>query len=109
MKKTLSLAAIVAFGLAAPAFAWKAYHLEGNTYTILCADGTIHSYTGSGSGISISGDALCEGHGGIAGGGGGPVGGIQQATPVKAKPAGGGMTGGTSIDPASPTDASPNR
>jgi len=73
MKKTVLIATAAIFALSAPAMAWKAYHLEGNQYAILCADGAIFTYSGSGSGLSISGDALCEGHGGIAGGGNTPV------------------------------------
>jgi hypothetical protein len=71
MKKTILIATAAIFAITAPAMAWKAYHLEGNQYAILCADGAIFTYSGSGSGLSISGNALCEGHGGIAGGGGG--------------------------------------
>jgi len=90
MNKLALLAATGIFAITAPAFAWKAYHLEGDKYAILCADGAIFTYSGSGSGLSISGDALCEGHGGIAGGG--PTGRIKQATPVR-DAAGAGGTG----------------
>jgi hypothetical protein len=70
MRNMALIATAAIFAISAPAMAWKAYHLEGNQYAILCTDGAIFTYSGSGSGLSISGDALCEGHGGIAGGGG---------------------------------------
>jgi len=82
MKKLVAAVLVVGMSLASPAMAWQAFHLQGNTYAILCADGAIFTYTGSGSGISISGDALCEGHGGIANPGGGQVGAVKKAKPV---------------------------
>jgi hypothetical protein len=98
MNKLALIAATGFFAIMAPAFAWKAYHLEGSQYAILCDDGAIFTYSGSGSGLSISGNALCEGHGGIAGGGG-PTGGIQQATPMR-QSADGGSTNPPGSGPA---------
>lgn len=53
------------------ASAYTVYKLEDQLYAIICADGQIFSYGGGPGGIGIVGEALCEGHGGIAGGGGG--------------------------------------
>ena len=80
MKKFALVAIAGIFAISSPAMAWKAYHLEGNKYAILCADGAIFTYSGSGSGLSISGDALCKDHGGVAGGG--PTGGVKKAKKV---------------------------
>jgi len=82
MRKLTAAVLAVGMSLATPAMAWQAFHLQGNTYAILCADGAIFTYTGSGSGISISGDALCEGHGGVANPGGGQVGTVKKAKPA---------------------------
>ncbi|MFT5084169.1 MAG: hypothetical protein ACI9Y1_002222 [Lentisphaeria bacterium] len=78
--KTLSLktrinAAILILGAsflcAQAASAYTVYKLKENYYAIVCADGQIFSYSGGVGGIGIVGGALCEGHGGIAGGSGG--------------------------------------
>ncbi|MGM0982764.1 MAG: hypothetical protein ACQEXG_04965 [Pseudomonadota bacterium] len=53
------------------ASAYTVYKLEDRLYAIICADGQIFSYGGGPGGIGIVGEALCEGHGGIVGGGGG--------------------------------------
>lgn len=66
------LVAGIAAALPVPALAWKAYHLEGNLWAIRCNDNTLWSYSGSSAGLGTVGPALCDGHGGIAGGGGGP-------------------------------------
>ncbi len=59
-------------GLCAPfASAYTVYQLKQDYYAIVCADGQIFSYSGGPGGIGIVGEALCEGHGGIAGGNGG--------------------------------------
>ena len=52
--------------VAAPAFALKIYHLQGNQYAIICADGTGYSFSGSATGASEAGVLLCNEHGGIA-------------------------------------------
>lgn len=76
-KKTHVSALVLLFavtGLMAQAvFAYKTYLLEENYYAIVCTDGQIFSYSGSSSGLSTVGPALCEGHGGIVAGGGGGV------------------------------------
>ncbi len=53
------------------ASAYTVYKLEDGLYAIICQDGTINSYSGGPGGIGIVGEALCDGHGGIVGGGGG--------------------------------------
>ncbi|MDZ7851233.1 MAG: hypothetical protein U5L98_00925 [Halomonas sp.] len=53
------------------ASAYTVYKLEEGLYAIICQDGTINSYSGGPGGIGIVGEALCEGHGGVVGGGGG--------------------------------------
>lgn len=71
-KNRLAAAAItlVASALTIPAAsAYTVYQLEPGLYAIVCQDGTINSYSGGPEGIGIVGPALCEGHGGIAGGG----------------------------------------
>jgi hypothetical protein len=75
-----AMAGAVLAASATPALSWKAYELESGLYAIRCADNTLHSYSGSASGLSTVGPALCEGHGGIAGPGGG-------SGPVDVKPA----------------------
>ena len=76
LKKALgTLALTIGVGtLTAPsAMAYTVYQLEEDYYAIVCTDGQIFSYSGSAGGLSTVGPALCEGHGGIAGGnGGGP-------------------------------------
>lgn len=53
------------------ASAYTVYKLEEGLYAIICQDGTINSYSGGPGGIGIVGEALCDGHGGVVGGGGG--------------------------------------
>lgn len=55
------------------ATAYTVYQLDQDYYAIVCEDGQIFSYSGGSGGLSIVGPALCEGHGGIAGGGGGGI------------------------------------
>lgn len=62
----LSLGAVTA----PSAMAYKVYQLEDKYYAIVCADGQIFSYSGGAGGLSTVGPALCEKHGGVAGGGG---------------------------------------
>ena len=71
--KLAALALVVSVGgLFAPlASAYTVYTLANNYYAIVCADGQIFSYSGGPGGIGIVAPALCEGHGGIAGGNGG--------------------------------------
>jgi len=70
---TLALIASIG-GLFAPvASAYTVYTLANNYYAIVCTDGQIFSYSGGAGGIGIVAPALCEGHGGIAGGNGGGV------------------------------------
>lgn len=79
MKSQLSRTRITALvlGLAfcalsiSSASAYTVYKLEDRLYAIICADGQIFSYSGGAGGIGIVGEALCDGHGGIVGGGGG--------------------------------------
>lgn len=78
--KLSALTMVIGFGafMAPAASAYTVYTLANNYYAIVCTDGQIFSYSGSAGGVGIVAPALCEGHGGIAGGnGGGP-------TPVKA-------------------------
>ena len=63
MKITMML--IIFLLLATPAFALKVYHLQGNQYAIICADGTGYSFSGSASGATEAGGILCNEHGGI--------------------------------------------
>ncbi len=63
------------------ASAYTVYLLANNYYAIVCTDGQIFSYSGGPSGVGIVAPALCEGHGGIAGGSGGVM------TATKASPA----------------------
>lgn len=63
--------ALIATALTIPAAsAYTVYKLEDNLYAIICQDGQIFSYGGGPGGIGIVGEALCDGHGGIVGGGG---------------------------------------
>lgn len=55
------------------ASAYTVYQLEPGLYAIICQDGHIFSYSGGPEGIGIVGEALCEGHGGVVGGGGGGI------------------------------------
>jgi hypothetical protein len=71
---TLSVTAL----LAPAASAYTVYLLKKDYYAIVCADGQIFSYSGGPAGIGTVGPALCNGHGGIAGGSGGGL------TPIKA-------------------------
>jgi hypothetical protein len=65
---------LVATALTIPAAsAYTVYKLEDQLYAIICADGQIFSYSGGPGGIGIVGEALCDGHGGIVGGGGGGI------------------------------------
>jgi len=68
--RSLFLSLLFGFLFSTHAFAWNAYHLYNkdghDIWAIECADGTLHSYAGSSSGLSTVGPALCEGHGGIA-------------------------------------------
>ncbi len=66
-----ALALILGLGaVTAPsAMAYKVYQLEDKYYAIVCADGQIFSYSGGAGGLSTVGPALCETHGGVAGGG----------------------------------------
>ncbi len=68
-----ALALMLGLGaVAAPsAMAYKVYQLEDKYYAIVCADGQIFSYSGGAGGLSTVGPALCEKHGGLAGGGDG--------------------------------------
>ncbi|ANV87342.1 hypothetical protein [Picosynechococcus sp. PCC 7117] len=77
--KTLTFLMIPAMALSLmpqSALAWNAYHLYNkdgrDIWAIECADGTLHSYAGSSSGLGTVGPALCEDHGGIANPGGDP-------------------------------------
>ncbi|PCK05862.1 MAG: hypothetical protein COA42_17810 [Alteromonadaceae bacterium] len=71
---TLSLVAGISALFAPAASAYTVYSLAKDYYAIVCADGQIFSYSGGAGGIGIVGPALCEGHGGMAGGnGGGPT------------------------------------
>jgi|GEM_PF-5278629 len=66
--RLLSLAlcsAGLAVACTGPAAAWVSYQLGDNYYAIRCADGTLHSYSGSSAGLSVVGPALCDGHGGL--------------------------------------------
>lgn len=70
----LTLLAAASSVLFAPAAsAYTVYTLANNYYAIVCTDGQIFSYSGGPGGIGIVAPALCEGHGGIAGGNGGGV------------------------------------
>jgi|GEM_PF-2260531 len=70
----VSVALLFASAVITPlASAYTVYSLAENYYAIVCTDGQIFSYSGGPSGIGIVAPALCEGHGGIAGGPGGGV------------------------------------
>lgn len=55
-----SSALIAASIFALPALAFKAYHLEGQLYAIVCDNGVVYSYSGSSEGIGTVGPALCK-------------------------------------------------
>ncbi len=65
MKTTILFTAFILSLVATPAFALKVYHLQGNQYAIICADGTGYSFSGSANGATEAGDILCNEHGGI--------------------------------------------
>ena len=74
--KLSALTMVISFGafMAPVASAYTVYNLANNYYAIVCTDGQIFSYSGGAGGVGIVAPALCEGHGGLAGGnGGGPT------------------------------------
>lgn len=64
------------------AMAWHAYYLGNNKWAIECNDGHMYSYSGSGAGLPLVGNALCPS--GLAGPGSGkPVGKPAQASGMR--------------------------
>lgn len=68
---TAAITLVITSLMISSASAYTVYKLEDGLYAIICQDGTINSYSGGPGGIGIVGEALCEGHGGVVGGGGG--------------------------------------
>ena len=70
-KKLTFLTLLLGLFYGSQAFAWNAYHLYNkdgtDIWAIECVDGTLHSYSGSSSGLSTVGPELCKNHGGVAG------------------------------------------